>query len=304
MASIIKRTINGIAYYYLEHTVRKNGSVTKKSRYLGRTIPKDFEEIQRRFIFEIDRDRWFERFDRIRNRHASELSRTPKSAREKELRDFSVRFTYDTQRIEGSTLTLRETAELLEEGLTPGARPLKDVREAEAHRRVFFEMLGYRKELSLPVVLEWHRRLFQETDPEIAGKLRRNGVKIAGSRFVPPAPVELQPLLREFFSWYEANKAGKHAVELAALAHLKFVTVHPFSDGNGRVSRLITNFVLNTHGYPMLNIEYRGRRSYYNSLERSQVGKNERTFCLWFFREYIRQHRSLDSPDEAPAEAQ
>ncbi|MGA2198933.1 MAG: hypothetical protein ABSG45_03245, partial [Nitrososphaerales archaeon] len=61
MASIIKRTINGIAYYYLEHTVRKNGSVTKKSRYLGRTIPKDFEEIQRRFIFEIDRDRWFER---------------------------------------------------------------------------------------------------------------------------------------------------------------------------------------------------------------------------------------------------
>jgi len=297
MASVVKRTINGITYYYLEHAVRKKGLVAKKSRYLGRTIPKDFEEIQRRFIYEIDREKWFDRFDRMRKRYASELSMTPKSAREKELRDFSVRFTYDTQRIEGSTLTLRETAELLEEGLTPGAKPLKDVKEAEAHRRVFFEMLGYRRELSLEVVLEWHRRLFEETDSQIAGRLRRTGVKIGGSRFVPPTPVELQPLLREFFSWYEANRARKHAVELAALAHLKFVTIHPFSDGNGRVSRLIMNFVLNAHGYPMLNIEYRGRRGYYNALERSQISKKERVFCLWFFREYLRQHKSLDSPD-------
>ncbi|MBU3958163.1 MAG: Fic family protein, partial [Nanoarchaeota archaeon] len=66
----------------------------------------------------------------------------------------------------------------------------------------------------------------------------------------------MNPLLEEFFGWYNKNKGRLHSVELAALAHLKFVTIHPFSDGNGRISRLLMNFVLHKHGFPMLNIPY------------------------------------------------
>lgn len=290
MPTITKRTVKGITYYYLEHSIRENSRVTKKSRYLGRTIPKDIENVNKQFVYELDKGKWFDLFDKIKENYKAELAKIPKTAKEKNLREFSVRFTYDTQRIEGSTLSLRETAQLLEEGISPSGKPVADVKEAEAHQRVFFEMLQQRnKNLSLEMVLYWHKKLFEGTKPDLAGQVREHGVRITGSRFVPPYPVELQPLLRQFFSWYNGNKGRMHPVELAALTHLKLVTIHPFSDGNGRISRLMMNFVLNRHGYPMLNIEYKGRRTYYNALERSQVNNRERTFCQWFFRKYLRE---------------
>ncbi len=291
MVTVAKRTVRGITYYYLEHTIRKNGKITKKSRYLGRTIPNSIEEIKRQFSYELDRERWFKLFDRIRENYVAKLATMPETARKNDLREFSVRFTYDTQRIEGSTLTLRETAQLLEEGISPSGKPLEDAKEAEAHQRVFFEMLGYQKDFSLIAVIYWHKKLFEGTKPDIAGQIRGHGVRITGSRFIPPSPVELQPLLKEFFSWYNGSKSRTHPVELAALAHLRFVTIHPFSDGNGRISRLIMNFILNKYGYPMVNIEYKGRRAYYNALERAQVNKRERIFRHWFFRKYLREQR-------------
>lgn len=293
MATIAKRTVKGITYYYLEHTVRQNGRVTKKSKYLGRTIPKDIEEVKKQFTYELNKEKWFDLFDKIKENYAAELVKIPKSAREKELKEFSVRFTYDTQRIEGSTLNLRETAQLLDKGISPSGKPLEDVKEAEAHQRVFFEMLRYQKDLSFEAVLCWHKKLFEGTKSDIAGQIRRHGVRITGSKFVPPPPVELYPLLRQFFSWYNGNKARMHPVELAALVHLKFVTVHPFSDGNGRISRLIMNFVLNKNEYSMLNIEHKGRRTYYNALEKSQVNNNERIFSQWLFRTYLREQKTF-----------
>ena len=291
MATVVKRTVRGITYYYLEHTVREDGRVTKKSRYLGRAVPKDIEKLKQQFVYELDKVKWFVLFDKIKENYAVELAETPRSAREKGLKEFSVRFTYDTQRIEGSTLTLRETAQLLEEGISPSGKSIEDVKEAEAHQRVFFDMLSYRKDLSLQVVLYWHKKLFEETKPDVAGQIRGNGVRITGSKFTPPSPVELNPLLRQFFSWYNHSKASMHPVELAALAHLKFVTIHPFSDGNGRISRLMMNFILNKHRYSMLSIEYKGRRTYYSALGRAQVNNNERAFCQWLFRKYLGEQK-------------
>ncbi|MBU4493217.1 MAG: Fic family protein, partial [Nanoarchaeota archaeon] len=77
----------------------------------------------------------------------------------------------------------------------------------------------------------------------------------------------------------------------AALVHLKFVTIHPFSDGNGRISRLIMNFVLNRHGYPLLNISYEKRTGYYNALERAQIKKQDNIFVQWFFRRYVKEYK-------------
>jgi Fic family protein len=80
-------------------------------------------------------------------------------------------------------------------------------------------------------------------------------------------------------------------VRLAGLTHLKFVTIHPFGDGNGRLSRLLMNYVLNKNGYPMLIIPYSQRKSYYTALERSQLKKDENIFILWFFKRCLKEYK-------------
>ncbi|MFH1566171.1 MAG: Fic family protein [bacterium] len=152
-------------------------------------------------------------------------------------------------------------------------------------------MLDHKKDLNLQIVLKWHLELMKETARDIAGKTRTHDVAIAQSKFKPPMHLELDTLLKEFFDWYNKENKKIHPVELAALVHLKFVTIHPFTDGNGRISRLMMNFVLKKSGFPMLDIPHIKRDSYYNALERSQVNKDENIFIQWFFRRYLGEYK-------------
>lgn len=291
MVSIKKKTVKDQTYYYLEHSIRDGKKVQKKEIYLGRKIPSNIEEIKENLLDGIYREKWYSGVDRIKKNYTKNQKGLPKSIQEKELESFAIDFTYDTQRIEGSTLTRRETADLLERGIAPKNKPMRDAHEAQAHRDLFFEILKSKKELSLHEITEWHWKLFNKTKPDIAGKLRTYQVGIGQSKFMPPSPVEVYPMLTEFFKWYNKNKNNLHPAELAALAHLRFVTIHPFGDGNGRISRLIMNFVLNRKKYPMFDIPYEGRSGYYNSLERSQVKKEDRIFLQWFVKKYIKEHK-------------
>lgn len=290
MPSIRKKTVGKKQYYYLEHSYREGGRIHKKEKYLGKTLPENIEELKQQFISEFYQERWFNKFNAIQTQFQEQEKRTPQSAREKEIATFIVKFTYDTNRIEGSTLTYRETAELLEKGITPNARPLSDVKETEAHKRVFYEMLDYKKELSLNAILHFHKKLFESTKGDIAGIIRSHQVAISGSRFLPPLPTEIHPLLMDFFKWYSKSRNKLHPVEQAALVHLRLVTIHPFTDGNGRISRLMMNFVLHRHSFPLLNIPYEKRAGYYNALERSQTKQDDNIFLQWFFRRYLKEH--------------
>lgn len=286
-----KRMLNGRTYYYLEHSVRKGNKVQKKEVFLGTTIPRNINELREKLLDDIYKEKWYPDIDKIKRNFSKEWDAIPKSARDKELLSFAIRFTYDTQKIEGSTLTRRETADLLERQITPSQRPLTDVKEAEAHRDLFYEIIGSRKDLTLQIVLDWHWKLFGETKPDVAGKFRNYQVAISGSNFMPPSPVEVFPMLADFFRLYGRSKHKVHPVELAALAHLKFVTIHPFGDGNGRVSRLLMNSILNRRGYPMVDIPYERRSGYYNALERSQTTMQYRVFLRWFLKNYIRENK-------------
>jgi Fic family protein len=288
MVVVRKKVVDGREYFYLQHTVRTSNGIQTREKYLGVKLPRNIGGVKRDFLTEIYRERWYPLLDEVRSNYQAEKRALPPSALLKQGRSFSVKFTYDTNRIEGSKLTYRETADLLERGLSPRQKPIEDIKDAEAHDRVFGEALLFERDLSLQVVLRWHTRLLEETKPDIAGKVRAHQVAISGSRFMPPSPVEVQPLLREFFRWYDRSKSSMNLVELAAGVHLRFVTVHPFADGNGRMSRLLMNFVLHRHGFPPLNIPYEGRRSYYNALERSQVSENDSIFIQWFFKRYLK----------------
>lgn len=290
MAKIAKVQINGNFYYYLEQSLRQNGAVTKKRLYLGKKIPNNVSELKEKFERDIYAAEMYPLFERIKKGYASELKRMHKVSKDKAEEAFMVAFTYDTQRIEGSKLSFRDTSQVLLEQSTPKGAQIVDIKEAEAHRKVFYQMLGYDGELSLGIILKWHRELLQETKPSVAGRIRNADVVITNSRFHPPSYQYMESMLSNFFAWYNQNKKQIDPVELAALVHLKFVTIHPFEDGNGRASRLIMNFVLRKNGYPMLNIRYVNRRGYYTALERSQINEDPNIFLRWFFRKYISEN--------------
>ncbi len=278
-------------YFYLVHSYRDGKAVKKKQIYLGGSMPKDIEEQKKKFIREFYTEKFLNKINKINKNFNAEYRSMPKSAKEKSKENFAIKFTYNSQKIEGSTLTLKETANLLENGISPSSKPLRDAKEAEAHKKVFFDMLNYEKNMNLQAVLKWHKDLMQDTKKDIAGKIRNHNVAIAQSKFSPPMHLELDFLLKEFFDWYSKEKKKLHPVELAALVHLKFVTIHPFSDGNGRISRLMMNFILKDNNFPLLDIQYIKRTGYYNALERSNLKEDDNIFVQWFFRRYLEEYK-------------
>jgi Fic family protein len=285
-----KRRRGRNTYYYLVYSYRDGQKVRKLERYLGRELPKSLVQVKERLGHEATTKQWGEALEKVRIQYSSDLNRMPQSIREKELGTFAIKFTYDSNRIEGSSLTLRETASLLEHGITPSNRPYSEVQESVAHRRVFLAALSPREKLDRPTLLTWHRLLFEETKPGQAGVVRRHQVRIRGSRFVPPSPFELDMLLDQFFDWLPRAWKTLHPVVLAALVHLRLVTIHPFGDGNGRVTRIAMNFVLHRKGFPMFDIPYERRAGYYRALERAQIKNDEFAFVRWFLRHYLKEH--------------
>ena len=288
MVSVVKRKVKGKIYYYLRHNIRKGKK--QSDIFLGTKIPENVDELKREFISKFYEEDWLPKLEKIQQNYKKERKKIPPSVIEKELKAFAIEFTYNTQKIEGSTLTLKETHDLLEEGRTPKSKPLHDSKEAELHQKLFLDIIKKKKEdLTLATVCKWHKILFEQTKRDIAGKIRNYNVGIGRSKFTPPRPQVVQLLLKGFFEWYKKNETILNPVELAALAHLKFVTIHPFGDGNGRISRLMTNYVLSKFGYPMLIVKYsKDKTTYYNALERAQVSDNDMIFVEWFMKRYLK----------------
>lgn len=190
-----------------------------------------------------------------------------------------IEYTYDSNRIEGNTLTLHETDMVVNKGITIAGKGLREHLEAINHKEAidFIKEIVQKKEpISERVLLDIHSIVLHSIDRENAGKYRRVPVIISGSRHIPPQPYLLQPKMDELFQWYEANKDSMHPVVLAAQMHEKLVSIHPFIDGNGRTARLLMNLILMQHGYPIANIkgDNETRRRYYETLEEASSGDN------------------------------
>jgi len=172
MVSLRKWSRNGSYHYSLEHSLRKDRKVVKRAKYLGQELPKDLHIISEENLREIYRELWFDDFYRIRDGYQGGRSKISLSGLEKEIIQFGTMFTYNTNRIEGSTQTFKETANLLESGITPDSRMIWELKEAESHREAYEEILIYPSDLSLDAILYFHRKLFSKTKKDIAGKIR------------------------------------------------------------------------------------------------------------------------------------
>ncbi len=194
---------------------------------------------------------------------------------------FRVELTYTSNAIEGNTLTRRETALVVEKGLTVGGKSLVEHLEASNHAHALDwvkEQVKRRPQsLSEKDILHIHDVILKGIDDAHAGHYRNVPVRIAGSRVILPNPRKVPELMGEFLQWL--NEADRlHTVELAAEAHYRLVTIHPFVDGNGRTARLLMNMILLMEGYPAAIIRKRDRLAYIGSLEKAQLGGSKDDF--------------------------
>lgn len=192
---------------------------------------------------------------------------------------FDTEYTYESNRIEGNTLTLMETDLIINKGLTVGGKKMQEHLEVINHKNAIEyirSIADNRQDLTADVLRKVHAIVLSGIDFKNAGFWRTDRVRILGSRHICPNPIKIPQLMDEFFAYYEANKNTLHPVILSANMHEKLVTIHPFIDGNGRTARLIMNLILIKHGYPItiISSESKEREEYYSTLETAQISED------------------------------
>lgn len=191
---------------------------------------------------------------------------------------YRIGLTWTSNAIEGNTLTESETKVVIEDGLTIGGKPLHDHLEAQGHAEAYEYMLNLvsRGDVSEDDILMLHRLFYRKIDDVNAGVYRKSQVFISGSEYPLPGPGKVPQLMKEMVQKLKDYRAKEHPVIAAARAHLDFVFIHPFIDGNGRVARLIMNLVLLKSGYNIALISPVFRAEYISSIEAAH--KNDEAF--------------------------
>lgn len=177
----------------------------------------------------------------------------------------AIEYTYNSNAIEGNTLTLRETRLVIEEGITISGKSIAETLEAKNHpaAMAFIEnLVAAKSEIDENTVLQIHK-LIMSGVAEDAGRYRTARVRIAGANFMPPPSSEVKPRMNELLTWLKENPDEYTPMELVAVFHHRFVQIHPFTEGNGRTARLLMNAILMKFGYPFIVIVLTQDRSRY-----------------------------------------
>ena len=220
--------------------------------------PLDGRSNKRNVLIDIQRKR--ERLTELRPLTQGEVERLAE--------EFMIEFTYNSNAIEGNTLTLKETALALE-GMTIDQKPLKDHLEAVGHRDAFLYVQDIAKHelpLSETVIKNIHALVLMNR-PDDKGVYRRIPVRIMGAYTEPVQPYLIEPKMAELLATNEERKNTMNDIERIALFHLEFEGIHPFIDGNGRTGRLILNLDLIRNGYPPINVKFTDRKRYYDAFD-------------------------------------
>ncbi|MGD0360045.1 MAG: Fic family protein [Bryobacteraceae bacterium] len=193
-------------------------------------------------------------------------------------KSYDVDLTYTSNAIEGNTLTLRETAELIEHGITVGGKPLRDHLEAVDHYDAVLwvrDLATQAAPIDEATVRELHRRIVARSRPEIGGIYSTLPRRIAGSPVIFPNAAKIPRLMRDYGAWLRAAEAVPAA---SFEAHFRLVAIHPFSDGNGRTARLLMNLLLLRGGYPPVAVRPEDRKTYLDTLEHASLREDLEPF--------------------------
>lgn len=280
---------NGKKYYYRVKSVRKGKKVQKKRVYLGADLDKkQLSEKEKEgdkellLLSSLLTKKEIKELEKIKKEYSS----LPKENLENRYEAFVSLFTYNSTNIEGNTLTLQETSQLLFEKIAP-RKSLREINEVINHKEAFDFILNFQEDISKEMILKLHELIVKNTLKdelkEEIRKFRTLQVYIRGTNWLPPKPKEIPKEMQILLSWYSKNKRKLHPLILSAYFHSAFETIHPFVDGNGRVGRLLINFILHKAGLPMVNIPNKKKHIYYASLESAQLKGDLRQLVKFLF---------------------
>ena len=301
---IEKRKIKKGIKYYLSHSFREGNKIHKIRKYLGRDLDekllKERKEKAEKLILEeineykIIQDPLQAELDKREIEFVNKLEIKNKlrvfHLSESQWKVFSELFTYDTNAIEGSELESKEVKEILEKNKWP-KKSREDIAEAYGVNEAVKFIRHTKEHVSLNLIRELHKIVFKNSKI-FAGEFRkpgeevvvRNGLGIVVHAGSPQSRVI--SLLNELILWYNKYKEKYPGLILAAVVHNQFEIIHPFRDGNGRVGRLLLNNMLIKHALPPVNIDFKNRREYYNSLQEYQKEHNLRPTIDLILKEY------------------
>ena len=225
----------------------------------------------------------------------NKLRPLPSSSVKKLQEQFRIEMTYNSNGIEGNSLTLKETFLVINEGITIKGKPLKDHLEAKNHYEALEYLSGLveksrKQTISEQLIRNLHQVIMQETEKKWAGKYRNSNIIIGGAEHKPPNAISVPYQMAKLIKWWQDYQKKLDVIELAAIIHHKLVYIHPFFDGNGRTARLIMNLILMQGGYPLVAILKNDRKKYYKVL--SEADKNNVIPFVRFIAQAV--ERSLD----------
>jgi Fic family protein len=296
MVYIYRKDLGNRSYYYLRISARKGSKVLSKDiAYLGSSIAEARKSLDKlpahkgdlrkayktikRFLdsnhyaeqaraLKLRKDEflndWLQDVEACRLHYTKEFSRLDGLTRKDAFKHFVIEFAFNTTSIEGNTITLKQARDLLEEGLTPKNKTLREVYDIRNTEKEFFRLLECDEEISHDFVVELHAGLMENIDPRIG--YRTSDVHVLRANFEStPAPY-VKTDMALLLKWYEKNRGKMHPLVLAAIFHHKLEKIHPFMDGNGRTGRMLLNYILLRNGYPPIVVHKKARASYLAAL--------------------------------------
>lgn len=224
-------------------------------------------------------------FERLyqKKQHLQSSRPLPAIALNKIKESLSIEWTYNSNSIEGNTMSLRETQMVLQEGITVKGKSLREHFETHNHDKAIdylYSIIEDNYKLRSIDILSLHGLVLRSIEDDFAGRIRNGGVRITGANFTPPNANKVADLLDELIDFINTNPLQLNDIELATIFHHKLVWIHPFFDGNGRTVRLSMNLLLMRNGFPPAIILKNDRKKYYEAINQANNGNYQKLTLL------------------------
>jgi len=296
MTYLTKQKKGNNTYYYLAENIQVASGKRKQLRkYIGTKRPSEtkLQVLMAQFEEEVEKERTrmhgrhyltedeIGEIDKINKEFRKRYKTQNRTVQEQFDQNFVMAFVYNTNSIEGSTLSPKEVELLLSEDIAPN-KPLEDVLEAKAAQKTLEFIKKHKGKLNESLALKIHEIYFKDTKPAIAGKYKTHQNRITGSNFETTPPKFVITDMKNYFKEYNQLKK----------VHWKLVRIHPFQDGNGRTARILMNFILNKNNYAMIDIKTKEKKQYFSALEKCHYNNNARALATRIVRRFKKQYKN------------